>query len=173
MAYSGRRPKRRKEVAPAAEAIAAALAHNGLAAPLREHQLITDWRDMVGERVAARTWPDGLKARVLWVRVASSAWLHELTVLKAQLIAGIDRVMGEPRLVDDIRFHLGARRQVDDDDLLARAAQARRRAAPPPPKPLPPPAAGEARVRIEHESAAIADDELRALVARVRIRHDR
>jgi hypothetical protein len=173
-AKAGRKPsRRRKEVAPAAEAIAAALAMRGLQAPVREHRLITEWRDMVGDRVAARTWPDGLKDRVLWVRVASSAWLHELTLLKAQLIAGIDAVLGAPPVVADIRFHLGARKQVDDDDLIARAAMARRRPPPKPPKPLPPPASGEARAKIEREAATVADDELRALIAQVRIRHDK
>ncbi|MCB9563612.1 MAG: DUF721 domain-containing protein [Kofleriaceae bacterium] len=169
-----RGPPRVKQVQPAADAVAAALAQAGLGAPVREHRLITEWREMVGERVAARTWPDGLKHGVLWVRVASSSWLHELTLLRGRILDGIHAVLGEPRLVEDLRFHLGARKQVDDDDLVARAAAARsaadrrhRR------RRRPPPATGAARARIEQDTAAIADDELRALIRKVRIDNDR
>ena len=167
------RQRRRKEATPAEEAVADALAMAGLTAVVRSHRIITEWRDMVGERVAARTWPDGLKQGVLWVRVASSAWLHELTLLRAQILDGIDRVLGPPRLVDDLRFHIGARKQVDADDMLALAQQARQRRRRPPARPLPPPATGAAKDRIEREAAAVDDPELRALIAAVRTRHDR
>jgi hypothetical protein len=48
----------------------------------------------------------------------------------------------------------------------------------PPRKPAPPhrapsPATGLARERIVHETSAVDDDELRELIARVRITHDR
>jgi hypothetical protein len=169
-----RRPSRRtREAAPAAQAIAAALSARGIAQPVREHRILTEWRDMVGERIAARTWPDGLKERVLWVRVASSAWLHELSLMKAQMMAGIDRVLGPPRVCDELRLHLGARKQVDADDTLAIAAQARRRARTVVARPAPVAATGEAKARIERETASIADEELRELVRRVRVRNDK
>jgi predicted nucleic acid-binding Zn ribbon protein len=170
----GKRPsRRRKDVAPAGEAIAAALDQAGLTSAVRAHRILTEWRQMVGDRIAARTWPDGLKDRVLWVRVASSAWLHELTLLRAQVLDGIDRVLGAPRLVDELRLHLGARTQVDADDVLALARQARQRRPRPPPRPLPPPATGAAVAAIERDTAGIADAELRELIRAVRIRHDR
>ena len=167
------RDGRRRDVARAGDAIADALELRHLNPALRAHRIITEWREMVGDRISARTWPDGLKDRVLWVRVASSAWLHELTLFREQILAGIDRVLGAPRLVDELRLHLGARKQVDADDLLAMTQQARMRPKRPPPRPLPPPASGEARERIERDTADIADDELRALIREVRIRHDR
>src|SRR5687767_6975087 len=101
------RQRRRREVAPAEEAVADALAFAGLTEVVRAHRIVTEWRDMVGERIAARTWPDGLKDRVLWIRVASSAWLHELTLLRAQILAGIDAVLGAPPLVTELKFHIG------------------------------------------------------------------
>jgi predicted nucleic acid-binding Zn ribbon protein len=165
--------RRRKEVAPAGVAIDDVLARNGLDEPLRAHRLITEWRDMVGERIAGRTWPDGLSKKVLWVRVANSAWLHELTLLKARLLASIHDALGEPRLVDDLRFHIGARKQVDADDALAGAAFALRTRKKATRLPLPPPAAGPALQRIERETANVDDDELRDLIRAVRVRHDR
>jgi predicted nucleic acid-binding Zn ribbon protein len=169
-----KRPSRRtRETAPAADAIALALARVGVTEEVRTHRIITEWRDMVGERIATRTWPDGLKHGVLWIRVASSAWLHELTLMRAGILDGISRVLGEPRLVNELRFHLGTRKQVDEDDVLAIAQQARMRRRRPPQKPLPPPATGAAAAQIERETTAIADPELRELIRAVRVRHDR
>ena len=138
---------------------------------IRALRLVVDWRDLVGERFAARTSPDGLSKRVLWVRVSNSAWLQELSFLKAQLLANISAALGEPRLVDDVRFHLGSRR-AEEDDLLARAAHEVRRRVPLRRRPLPPPATGEHLLSIERETAAIDDPELRALVREARRRLD-
>ena len=168
------RQKRRREAVAAEEAVADSLELSGLTAVVRAHRIVTEWRDMVGERIAARTWPDGLKDRVLWIRVSSSAWLHELTLLRRQILDGIDRILGEPRLVDDIKLHIGVRRQVDQDDMIALAQQARRRRfMKPAPKPLPPPATGVAKERIDREATAVDDPELRELIRAVRTRHDR
>jgi predicted nucleic acid-binding Zn ribbon protein len=166
-------PKRRREVAPASEAIDEVLAKRGLGETLRAHRLITEWRALVGERIAARTWPDGLSKKVLWLRVANSAWLHELTLLKRTLINNVNEALGEPRLVDDIRFHIGARKAVDDDDALAGAVFALRTRKPLRRLPLPPPADGDALRRIERETGNVDDDELRDLIRAVRVRHDR
>lgn len=168
-----KRPRRTKDVAPASDAIKAALEFVGLGEPVRVHRLITEWRDMVGERIAARTWPDGLKNQLLWVRVSTSAWLHELTMVRGQILEGIHAVLGEPRLVTELKFHLGSRKNVDADDTLAMAQQARQRARRPPDKPLPPPATGAAADKIARETSEIADPELRELIRSVRVRHDR
>jgi hypothetical protein len=52
------------------------------------------------------------------------------------------------------------------------ALRAARRPAPPP-RPVTPPATGVARERIVREVGAVDDAELRELIARVRITHDR
>jgi predicted nucleic acid-binding Zn ribbon protein len=160
-------------VAAAGDVVADALAHAGLTEVVRAHRIITEWRDLVGERIAARTWPDGLERGVLWVRVASSAWLHELTLLREQVLAGIHAGLGEPRLVSELRLHLGARKAVDQDDVIALAQQARQRRRRPAARPAGPPAEGAARDRIERETQAIGDPELRDLIRTVRVKHDR
>jgi hypothetical protein len=172
-AVGERKTRRRKECAPAGAAIDDVLAQRGLSEPLRVHRLLTEWRDMVGDRIANRTWPDGLSKNVLWVRVANSAWLHELSLLKATLVTAINRALGEPRLVDDLRFHIGARKQVDADDALAGAAFALRTRKRATRLPLPPPATGPALQRIDRETNNVDDDELRDLIRAVRVRHDR
>jgi len=165
--------QRLHDCAPVADVIHQALATHGLTEAMRAHRLLTDWRDLVGPRIAARTWPDGLSKRTLWIRVASSAWLHELSLLKAQLLDMIHTSLGEPRLVDDLRFHIGDRRRVDADDALAGAAFALRTRRAPTRLPLPPPATGDALARIDREAGSVDDDELRELIRSVRVRHNR
>src|SRR5262245_14560424 len=120
------RPPRKREATPVAAAVAEAIEWHGLSDELRAQRVVTEWNDIVGPRIARRAWPDGLSrsgrgdagARVLWVRVSSSPWLHELTLLKEQLTRTILSHLGEPALFDELRFHLGARAP-DAGDLLA------------------------------------------------------
>ena len=172
------RPPRRREVTTAKQAVADALAWNGVEAEVRAHRVVTEWKQFVGERVAARAWPDGLTrggvrdqgAQILWVRVVSSAWLHELTLLRAQLARTITEYFGDPPLFDELKFHLGAR-PIEDDDQLAGVRQRIERAAPR--RPRRPPATGAQRMAIEAETADVTDPELRELIRSVRIRNDK
>ena len=154
---------------PAGAAIVAALAARGLTDAIRARDLVVNWSDVVGPRIAGRTEPDGLSQRVLYIRVASSSWMHELTLLRTELLATIQRHMGSPRLVDELRLHLGTSASTPPDP-MAVAARAR---ATPRPRPTPTPASGARAAEIEAETSAIADDDLRELVRGVRLRNDR
>ncbi len=155
------------ETQSAAQAILRALTHHGLSDEIRGQRVITEWTELVGPKVAARTRPDGISERVLWVEVATSAWLHELNMLKAQLLKGLIDRLGEPRLFEDIRFKLAGRSRRE----VTTAPKPR----PPPPLPVPTglPATGARREQIVNEVAAVDDEELRELIARVRITNDR
>ena len=74
----------------AGELLAEVLKRRGVAGAVREQRLVTEWHSIVGERVAARAWPDGLNRGVLYVRVTNSAWLHELGFLKAASTTSVD-----------------------------------------------------------------------------------
>jgi predicted nucleic acid-binding Zn ribbon protein len=155
-----RRDRRAPE--PAGALVAGVLARTGVASAVREHRLVTEWATMVGERVAARAWPDSLERGVLYVRVVSSAWMHELGFLRAPLLEAARRVTGDPPLVKEIRFHLGARRQTSDDDAVA--ALARKRRAPRPAARPAPPLSPEAAARIDRETERVGDEELREII---------
>jgi predicted nucleic acid-binding Zn ribbon protein len=161
------RPRRAFGALRASDAVAAALELHGISDQVRAGRVITEWSELVGPKIAQRTRPDGVTDRLLWVEVATSAWLHELNLLRPQLLKGLLERLGEPALFDDLRFRLTGRYR--RDPVMLRAA---RRPAPPP-RPLPPPATGAARERIVREAAAVDDDELRELIARVRITYDR
>ena len=164
----GRRfPDRLLATATAAAAVKNALDFHGIADDVRGERVVTEWAELVGAKIAERTRPDGITDRVLWIEVATSAWLHELNLLRPQLLAGLVERLGEPRLFDDIKFRLAGRRRRD----APVAARPRRRPAPT--RPASRPATGGAREQIVREVAAVDDAELRELIARVRITHDR
>ena len=150
----------------ASAAVAAALAFHGITDQVRAGRILTEWSELVGARIAQRTRPDGVVDRVLWVEVATSAWLHELNLLRPQLLAGLRERLGEPALFDELRFRLAGQRRRDPVALRPRRPVR-------PARPVPPPATGAARERIVREAAAVDDAELRELIARVRITHDR
>jgi len=162
-----RRPPRMLGPQPASAAVAAALALHGITDQVRAGRVITEWSDLVGAKIAQRTRPDGVVDRVLWVEVATSAWLHELNLLRSQLLAGLRERLGEPWLFDELRFRLGGQRRRDPVALRGP------RRPPAPARPTTPPATGAARERIVREAAEVDDAELRELIARVRITHDR
>ena len=161
------RPARTLGALTASDAVAAALALHGIGDQVRAGRVLTEWSDLVGPKIAQRTRPDGVTDRLLWVEVATSAWLHELNLLRPQLLQGLFERLGEPRLFDDLRFRLAGRHSREPVTLRAARKPA------PPPRPPPPPATGAARERIVREAGAVDDDELRELIARVRITHDR
>jgi hypothetical protein len=163
----------------AAEALVRLADEHGLTDEMRAHRVIVEWRDIVGARIAAVAWPEGLSKGVLWVRVKSSPWLHELTLMKGQLLAQLREAIGDVEaerrgqrpLVAELRFHLRPR-PTEDDDLLARLRAAGLVRVPRGRKPAIP-AVGAARAAIEQEAAAVEDPELRELIATVRVRNGR
>jgi len=164
----GRRgPPRALEPRSAGDAIRAALRFHGISDQVRAQRVLTEWTDLVGPKIAARTRPYGVSERVLVIEVASSAWLHELNLLKNQILTGLLDRLGEPRLFDDLRFKLAGR-----SGGRATLIRPKPRAAPPPPRTIAP-ATGAAREQIAREVEQIDDAELRELIARVRIQNDR
>jgi hypothetical protein len=171
------KPERLREMVRADVAIGNALRTHGVTEEIRLQRIVFDWPEIVGPRIAARTAPDGISrtglrdrpTRLLWVRVVNSAWLQELTLLRAQLTASILAAVGEPALFDEIRFHLG-RAPAQAADLLAGVTVRRARPAP---RKRPITASVDRARLITDETAAVEDAELRDLIREVRIRNDR
>ncbi len=68
-----------------------------------------EWTAIVGSRIASRTRVGKLNRGVLTVKVASSAWSNELSFLKTQLLAKLNRAGHE---ITDLRFFVD---QIADD----------------------------------------------------------
>ncbi len=126
---------RHKEVLSAGALVAETLAQHGLTEAIRTYRVTAEWDQLVGERIARRARPGGITRRVLHIQVASSAWLHELGLLKAQLLDVLWRALGEPRLFDDLSFHLAGKSRAPAD---APGAAPHPRPAPRGARPLPP-----------------------------------
>jgi hypothetical protein len=155
------------DVLAAGTAIASVLKLHGITDEVRAERLVTEWTDLVGAKIASRTRPHGVYERVLVIEVATSAWMHELNLLKPRLLEGLVTRIGAPALFEDLRFRLaGANRRPPTLVPQPRRPQ-------PPKKPVGPPATGAAREQIVREASAVDDEELRELIARVRITNDR
>ena len=113
------------------------------------------WPELVGERLASRTSPRSLRTGVLVVAVASSAWLNELSFMRADLVRQINAGLGK-HLVSGIRLLSG---KVD-----------------PPEEKKPPPQVEELEdvplhmvEKIERQTAQISDPELRQAILGARL----
>ncbi len=164
----GRVRKRGAQLGPtgAKKALSSVLQRYGAAKEIREHRILIHWKDVVGPRVAAHTTPDALSKGVLWVRVDSSPWMHQLSFLKEEILAKANELCGEA-LVREVRFHLGRPKERSNDAI---AAASRIRRPPLKERPLPAPAAGPALAAIMDETKEIEDDELREAIIDIRRR---
>ena len=106
------------------------------------------WREAVGGRIADRARPVELIRGTLMVRVATSVWASELSLLSEQLIARLCE-RGVP--VTSVRFHVGPVERYGDPP------DPRQRRAVPASVALP----GE----LEMATLAVSDDELRECIA--------
>lgn len=88
---------------------------HGFAGRLWEYRLQKRWKGLVGEVVAAHTWPTRIKFRKLHVAVDNSVWLHQLLYLKATLMENVQAQMGELQL-EDIIFRIGELPESRGDD---------------------------------------------------------
>jgi predicted nucleic acid-binding Zn ribbon protein len=64
------------------------------------------WTEAVGEEVACHTRPKAFKGTLLLVTVDSSVWMHHLSMMKHEIIARINKKLGEETL-REIRFSIG------------------------------------------------------------------
>jgi predicted nucleic acid-binding Zn ribbon protein len=165
----GRRgPPRTLEPRLAKDAIGAALAFHGITDRVRAERVLAEWSELVGPKIASRTRPHGVDGRTLVIEVATSAWLHELNLLRSPILAGLVERVGEPRVFDQLVFRLAGRSRSSARPEPPRALGTRARVTM-----TPLPATGAAREQIVLEVAKVEDEELRDLIARVRIQNDR
>ena len=78
----------------------------GFSVRLWEYRLQTQWRGIVGEVLAAHTWPTSIRFRKLFVAVGSSVWLHQLMYVKPTLLEKIQSESPDLYL-NDIVFRIG------------------------------------------------------------------
>lgn len=125
---------------------------HGFAGRLREYRLQKQWKALVGEVVAAHTWPSRIKFRKLHVAVDNSVWLHQLLYLKATIMENIQARMEELQL-EDIIFRIGELPETREDGGDEDADQA--------------PVSPAMEITASEYTQAVNDEELRDSLTRV------
>jgi hypothetical protein len=119
--------KRWRAPLPMPEALGAILDRAGENRFARTRQCIPPalWKDAVGGRIAERAYPVSLDDGVLLLRVPSSVWANELSLLAADVCARLRERGVEAR---ELRFRVGALPPVDrpPERRIARAVPAAR-----------------------------------------------
>lgn len=71
-----------------------------------EYRVFDAYAKAAGEMLASRSTPDSFRDGTLFVRTASSALAHEITLLRGQLLERMTAQLGEP-IVRDLRTRVG------------------------------------------------------------------
>jgi hypothetical protein len=103
------RPRRRESLAApetSSELMGTVLARLGGQGRAREFRVFDCYARVVGEILRARTAPERLAGATLYVRVASSALAHEVTVLRGDILAKMTAELGIG-VVTELRTRVG------------------------------------------------------------------
>jgi len=90
-----------------ADLMSQVLARLGGSGRALEFRVFDCYSRAVGEMLRLRTEPDRLSGTTLYVRVASSALAHELSMLKRDILEKMAQTLG-PDVVIDLRTRVGA-----------------------------------------------------------------
>lgn len=71
-----------------------------------EEEMLRAWAAAVGPEAAKHSRPVSFRRASIFVNVDRSTWLHELTVRKKDILAGLGERLGV-RKFKDIRFRIG------------------------------------------------------------------
>jgi predicted nucleic acid-binding Zn ribbon protein len=85
------------------EALSGALRTMGLDEGLRGWDAVSEWAEAVGPQIARRARARRFHDGILWVEVDGSVWLHQLTMLKRDLLRRIHERLGAGS-VRDLKF---------------------------------------------------------------------
>ena len=124
----------------------------------KDPRLLDIWRRAVGPQIAVQTHPEKVNRGILFVRVSSSVWMHQLQFLKEEIIGRLNELSPEAA-IGSLFFSLGeiplALPGTDD---------------PPPADPGPSPLGNRDRNLVRKSIEAIRDPELREILERVMTR---
>lgn len=137
--------RRRKRLERLSGTIESLLASRGLVSRLKEYRVLGAWDRAVGAVIAEHARPATIRGGKLTVIVDSSAWMQQLTLLRPEIIAKLNSVLGRPA-VEAITLRIG------EIERPARQEADRR--------PLPELDASE-RKRVDEQVAGISDEGVR------------
>lgn len=103
-----RQPRRvQEQPETAGDLISGLLSRLGGKGRALEYRVFDAYARAAGEVLASRTTPDSFREGTLFVRTGSSALAHEIVLLRVELLARMEAVLG-PGVVKEIRTRVGA-----------------------------------------------------------------
>ena len=105
---NSKRKKGKRAPVTAASLVGSALQKYGLSDAVNRYEFVDHWPEIVGEGLADKTFPEGLQADALVVRVPSSVWAQEMSLYKNVILERL-KAFTTPgaREVRDLRFTIG------------------------------------------------------------------
>lgn len=79
------------------------MSYIGLDARMQELQILTVWKECVGEAIAKYSTPVEIKKNKLLVKAENAAWRHELSMRKEEIIEKLNKNL-KKKLIKEIIF---------------------------------------------------------------------
>lgn len=127
------------------------LKSHGLSGRLQEYRVVAQWPALAGPVLARHAQPGGLRGKKLQLIVDSPAWMHQLSLMKPELIARINEDLGT-EIVKEISLKLG---DIPSNEVRQASARPLRELTP------------EEQQKIDQDISSIHDSEVREMVRRV------
>jgi predicted nucleic acid-binding Zn ribbon protein len=70
----------------------------------KAQKVLRDWAGIVGENLAARSFPDRYDHGTVWIAVEGSAWAQELRMQQDQILSRLRERAGDENLFRNLRF---------------------------------------------------------------------
>ncbi len=153
----------RQPFVPLGSVLRKALPEINLERRLHEQRIWEHWPEIAGAQVAAVAQPSSVSRRTLYVDVADSMWMQQLSFMQPLFLERIATCAGEG-LVERVFFRLGA---LETASRSAPAPQPAADAASHAAEPVP----DELRREIERLVAEVSEDRLRGVVRRLLLRY--
>lgn len=80
------------------------LVKRGLDEAVRRHSALLEWEEIVGSRIAEKACLKELKGKTLFVEVDGSAWIHELSFLRKDIVRKLNERAAGEEVVERIIF---------------------------------------------------------------------
>lgn len=82
-------------------------------AQVHQYRMMRAFQLAIGERLARVARAEKLVGKTLYIRVASSSWSHELSILRAPVLSKLHELVG-PSSVESLRFSVGPLTDIPD-----------------------------------------------------------
>jgi len=91
----GASKRRTAQMGPAGDAIGGLINHLGMRKDFKRHLIFEQWAEIVGEFIAWNVRPVRIEMATLYVAASSPPWANELMMMQLDIIAKINRFVGE------------------------------------------------------------------------------